>query len=85
VPTDSSPVRQRAASAAAALQSVIADVKSRFKLADQIGIPRSVFDALVTAAGSETLDAGGAAPAGTAKRRRSDGSQPRRSRKPPST
>ena len=87
VPTDSSPVHQRATSAAAALQSVIADVKSRFKLADQIGIPRSVFDALVTAAGLETLDASGAAPAGTAKRRRSDGSQPRRSRsrKPPST
>jgi hypothetical protein len=85
-PSAAPTVRERATGAVTALQSVIADVKSRFQLADQIGIPRSVFDALVTASGSEALDASGAVSARTAKPRRS-GSQPRRSRsrKPSST
>lgn len=47
-PSISSLVRPRPTSPAATFQATIANDQSRFKLADEIGIPRSVFDALVT-------------------------------------
>ncbi|MBR1284441.1 hypothetical protein JQ597_20540 [Bradyrhizobium sp. AUGA SZCCT0177] len=72
------PVRERATSAAAALRSVIADVKSRLKLADQIGIPRSVFDELITASRSDASDASEAAPAASTQRHESSIAQLRR-------
>jgi hypothetical protein len=63
----SSSVRRRATSAAATFQSVIANDQSRFKLADEIGIPRSVFDALVTRSGSEAVQTSNPLPAASAQ------------------
>jgi hypothetical protein len=64
----SSLVRRRATRPAATFQSIIASDQSRFKLADEIGIPRSVFDALVTQSGSDALQTSNPLPTASVQR-----------------